>query len=196
LLCSHAIVDLYGALEDIIVDFYEIVLRHNPLTILPGKDFKAARRLWQSRSGSDSAQAAWSAAWSKRFEQWRRKRLYDGLDAVFLALFRNAGLRRPSGYTLTDESDWARNVRMIAELRHHIVHGAAVVSDRLGRLRSGVFNGFAAGEPLEVHLYHLQTVECFCDQLLTALNISLVETMIPLPAAVSRNDIAPRDMAE
>jgi hypothetical protein len=34
---------------------------------------------------------------------------------------------------------------------------------------------FREGEKLEINLRHLQGVECFLDQLLTALNLSLLE---------------------
>ena len=43
---------------------------------------------------------------------------------------------------------------------------------RINRL--GQFD-FKEDEELTIELIHLQSVECFCDQLLSALNLSLVE---------------------
>ena len=126
-LSSHAIVELYAALEDTIFELYEIVLRHKPKQLLKGDDGKELRQLLRNRCESAATEAAWQVAWSQRFEKWQRKKLYDGLAKVFLALFQAAGLRRPSTYTLTDEHTWAKNIEMIAELRNHIVHGAPVV---------------------------------------------------------------------
>jgi hypothetical protein len=193
LIAAYGVADLYGALEDIIFDFYEIVLRHNPESLLRGDEYKTLRRLRAQRGASPDAENAWREAWDQRFATWRRKRAYDGLPDVLIALYRHAGLRRPSQYSRTDVADWARSLEMIGELRHHVVHGAAVVSEKLGAL-SGTANSltfdFAAGTALDVRLHHLQSVECFTDQLLSAFNLSLMEKALgPLrDIAGGRND--------
>lgn len=67
---------------------------------------------------------------------------------------------------------------MVGELRHHVVHGAATVSEKLARLsntETSLTLDFAAGQPLDVQLHHLQSVECFCAQLLGAINLALIE---------------------
>jgi hypothetical protein len=96
---------------------------------------------------------------------------------VLVALYQHAGLEKPSGY-VHDVASWAQTIEMIAELRNLIVHGAAMVNTRLGQLsnrpNSMTFD-FSEGTALDVKLHHLQSVECFCDQLLSAINISLVE---------------------
>ena len=73
---------------------------------------------------------------------------------------------------------WAKTLEMIALLRHHIVHGMPTVTAELANLSnrptSLTFN-FKEGAPLKVELHHLQSVECFVDQLLNALNLSLLE---------------------
>lgn len=181
LIAANGVADLFGALEDVIFDLYEIYLRHNPESLMQGNEYRSLRRTWHHRGDTADADAQWQVAWSERFEAWRRKRAYDGLHRVFLALFDHAGLRRPSIYNLTDVADWARTVEMVAELRHLIVHGAATVSDRLATLSStptSMTFDFVAGDPLDVKLHHLQSIECFCDQLLTAINMSLVERAI------------------
>lgn len=181
LIAAHGVADLFGAIEDVVFDFYEIFLRHHPEPLTRGDEHRELRRLWRLRDESNEARAAWEAAWSARFDRWRRKRTYDGLHEVLRALFTHAGLRRPGAYRLTDIEDWCRTLEMIGELRHHVVHGAATVSEKLGRLsntQTSLTFDFVQGDPLDVKLHHLQSVECFGDQLLSAVNISLLEKAI------------------
>jgi hypothetical protein len=188
LIAAYGVTDLFGVLEDVIFDLYEVMLRHNPELIIRGEEFRDLRRLWRQRTASPEATAAWNTAWADRFEKWRRKRAYDGLHNVLQSLFTHAGLSRPSSYRHTDVPDWCRTLEMIGELRHHVIHGAAVVSEKLGRLSNtptSLTFDFREGVILDVNLHHLQSVECFCDQLLTAINLSLVEKAAgPIPAAV------------
>lgn len=185
LIAAYGIADLFGALEDVLFDLYAIFLRYNPEPLIRGAEFRDLRRLWHRRDESPEAAKAWQTAWAARFDIWRRKRAYDGLPNVLVAFYHHAGLRRPSRYRLTDVEDWARTLEMIGELRHLIVHGASVVSERLAELSNtpnSLTFDFVAGQPLDAKLHHLQSVECFCDQLLTAINLSLVERAIgPLP---------------
>lgn len=54
-------------------------------------------------------------------------------------------------------------------------------SDRLAALsntQTSMTFDFVAGEALDVKLHHLQSIECFCDQQLTAVNMSLLERAI------------------
>ena len=181
LIAAYGVADLFGALEDVIFAFYEIVLRHNPLPIIKGTEFQNLRRIWRERDSSAQAEETWRTAWNDRYDKWRRKKAYDGLHAVLQALFTHAGLQRPSSYQYTHISDWCRTLEMIGELRHHVIHGAAVVSDKLGNLsntQTSLTFDFVAGAALDVKLHHLQSVECFCDQLLTAINLSLMEKAI------------------
>lgn len=181
LIAAYGAADLFGALEDVLFDLYEIFLRHNPEPLMRGTEFRDLRRSWHRRGDSPEAAEAWQTTWAARFDTWRRKRAYDGLHTVLVAFYQHAGLQRPSFYRLADVADWARTLEMIAELRHLVVHGAAVVSDRLAALsntQNSLTFDFEAGQPLDVRLHHLQSVECFCEQLLTAINLSLVERAI------------------
>jgi hypothetical protein len=178
LIAAYGVSDMFGALEDVVFEFYEIVLSHNPMPIIRGEEFCNIRRLWRQRAESAEASSAWQEAWADRFEKWRRKRAYDGLHSVFRALFEHAGLQRPSRFRQTDVEDWCRTIEMISELRHLIVHGAPIVSEKLAELSNtptSLTFDFVAGAQLDVQLHHLQSVECFCDQLLNAINLSIFE---------------------
>jgi len=178
LIPAYAIVDLYGALEEIVFDFYEVYLRHHPKPLLEGAEFRELRRLHARRNSSADAEAEWRSAWDVRFEKWRRKRSYDSLYAVFRALFVEAGLKRPQHFKDTDLADWCRTIEMVGELRHLITHGEAVASKKLGELSTGKTRAtfdFKEGEEIRVLLHHVQGVELFADQLLTTINISICE---------------------
>ena len=181
LIAAYGVADLFGALEDVIFALYEIVLRHNPLPILQGDEFRSLRQAWRNRDSSQEGREAWKGVWIGRYERWRRKKAYEGLHSVLRSMFDHAGLQRPSSYQRTDIPDWCRTLEMIGELRHHVIHGAAIVSDKLGSMSNtptSLTFDFVIGSPLEVKLHHLQSVECFSDQLLTAINISLIEKAV------------------
>lgn len=178
LIAAYGVADLFGALEDIIFDFYEIFLRSNPQPLTHGPEYRDLRRLWHNRNNDAESGTQWRTAWQERFNSWRRKRAYDGLGDVLVALYRHAGLKRPSHYKHADVADWAGTLEMIAELRNLVVHGAATVSQRLAELSNtptSLTFDFQVEADLDVKLHHLQSVECFGDQLLTAFNMSLME---------------------
>lgn len=180
LIAAYGVSDLYGAIEDILFEFAEIFYRHHPKDLIQGKEpeDRMIRKLWYNRADSDTAAAAWLDAWQARYDKWRRRKIYDGLPRLLRSVFRAADLKRPSNYHQTDIDTWAGTLEMIALLRHHVTHGAPTVSKELADLSGGPTSltfDFVAGQPLDVKLHHLQSVECFVDQLLSALNISLLE---------------------
>jgi len=176
-IAGYGVADLFGVLEEIVFDAYEILLRHSPRALMEGAEFRDLRRLYGRREASEADAEAWARAWSERFDKWRRKRAYDPLHRVFAAFFNEGGLKRPSYFKVTDVADWARSIETIAELRHLITHGEGQASEQLQKLceQTGMGWTFKAGEELRVELIHLQEVEYFIDQLLTALNVSLCE---------------------
>lgn len=177
-IAGYAVADLYGVLEEVVFDAYEILLRHEPRTLLEGDEFRALRRIYARRQASSADEQAWQEAWSARFDKWRRKRAYDPLHRVLKAFFKDAQLKRPSYFEHTDIDDWCATVEMVAELRHLVTHGEGQVSDRLAELcraKGRLTWDFQAGAELRVDLHHLQSVEFFHEQLLTALNVSLCE---------------------
>lgn len=183
LIAAYGVGDLYGAIEDILFEFAEIYYHHNPQNLMQGKEpeLKALRRLWDHRNDDPAATAAWASAWAARFDNWRRQKVYDGLPRLLRNLFSAAALKKPSSYQQTTVDTWADTLGMIALLRYHIVHGMPTVTAELANLSNrptSLTFDFIEGAPLKVQLHHLQSVECFVDQLLTALNVSLIEKVM------------------
>lgn len=178
LMAAYGIQDLFGAMEEIIFDLYEIYLDAHPLEILKGPDFREQRRLYRERNDSAEKFQAWSAAWADRMTGWRRKRIYDGLHRVFQSFWERSGLERSSAYTGSDITDWCRTIETISELRNLLVHGENLVSTRLGDLVAAqpyLGMSFVANEVLEVSLMDIMIVERFFTDIIIMINESLME---------------------
>lgn len=178
LIAAYGLVDLFGCLEEIIFEMYMIFLDHHPLTILKGPEFSEIRKLYRAYQADPINTPDWNDVWNARKEKWQRKRLYDGLGKVILAFFDQTKLQKPSQYQHTTPEHWAETVTGISELRNLIVHSVDHVSENLAEFCTKPHSmgwRFKTGEPLIVKTIDMMGVECFCDQLLTAINISLVE---------------------
>ena len=175
LIAAYGFTDMFGILEDIIFDANEIFYSHNPLKLLEGSEYKLERRAYAMR---DQKSEAWDAIWSERFTKWRRKKLYDGLHKVTKAYWTVANLQPPSHYQHTTLENWVETIRMFSILRNHITHNAPLVTEELSescKIIGSMSFDFKEGEAIEVKLFHLQAIECFIDQYLTALNAALIE---------------------
>jgi hypothetical protein len=175
LIAAYGFADMYGVVEDITFDAHEIFLRHNPQSLIKGADYKDVRRKFSRRAERPDD---WVVAWSKRYEDWRRKKLYDGLPRVAQSYWTTAHLRKPSTYEHTNITDWMETIKMFGVLRNHITHSAPNVTTELSEaceIKGNMNFSFTEGAHLKVELFHLMSIECFVDQYLTALNLSLLE---------------------
>jgi hypothetical protein len=181
LMSSYGISDLFGVLEEIVFAAYRIFLDHNPQALLRGPEFNELRQLRARAKEDATAREEWHAQWNDRVEKWQRNRLYDGLGAVFLSFMRDAGLQKPHWYQHSTPETWAETIGGIGELRNLITHGVGTVSRKLAEFSAkptSMTFDFKEGEPLDVKLMHLMGVDAFIDQLLTALNASLIERAV------------------
>lgn len=178
MLTAFGIIDLYANLEEVIFSLYRTYLNYHPNKILEGDDFKELRQLQRQAKTDASQRAVWEKAWQEQLNRWHRKKLYDGLGKVFKAFCNSAAIKAPSTYEHTTVETWAEFIEIIALLRNALIHGATTVSEELAavcaRPYASTFD-FTEGKPLVINLYHLQGVDLFCEQLLTALNLSLLE---------------------
>jgi hypothetical protein len=177
LMAAYGVEDLYGAIEEIVFDLYEVFLKHNPQPFIEGRENRPLRALYKQRGLSEESQAAYDAAWLIRFEAWRRKKAYMGLKQIFAALTQATGMTAPRGY-VTTPADWGSSIELIGEVRNLVAHGAGVVSMDLQRFceANPAFGfRFTAGHEFVIELRHLMLVENFTDSLLTALNLSLMQ---------------------
>lgn len=176
-LASWGYIELYSALEHFVFNLYQVYLNAHPDRIMQGDDFKALRKLRRQALADPAFKADWEAAWSQRLAQWRRKRLYDSLDKVFLAYFKGAGLKTPPGYKKSNVDTWAETISGLALVRHLLVHGEETVPKELedfcAKPHALDFN-FIAGSPLRISFLHLQVFETFIDQLITAINLAFL----------------------
>lgn len=185
MMAAYAVQDMYGMLEEIVLELYEIFVRGNPQVLMKGDQYRDLRAAFRAREDGEEQAARYSTMWDERIAGWRRKRTFEGLHNVFGKFWEMAGLVRPSHYKLSDAADWQRVMETIGEIRHLVTHGEDKVSKRLADLCTAqpyLGMTFAEGERLDIKLMDLWIVEEFVDQLLNALNISLLEKAEgPLP---------------
>jgi hypothetical protein len=178
MLCAYGLIDLYACFEEFIFDFYKIYLTHNPEHLLTGDENKPLKKLYKAYLADASLADEWNEKFTIRMYAWQRKKLYDGLGKVFLSYCNQSGIQKPSMYKLSNPTTWSETLTGISLVRHSLTHGAKTVAKELGDFcKTPNNNGFTFKEndPLEIKLFHLQATELFSDQLLTALNLSLVE---------------------
>jgi hypothetical protein len=185
MLCAWGLMDLCAVLEEFVFKIYRIYLNHNPQQLMRGSDFVEIRRLYRQRNDSPESKTAWDTAWEERITSWQRKRIYDGLGRVFLAFCQTSGIKAPSSFSQTTPETWAETIDGISIVRNCLIHGVDTVNKELEDFcckPHSIGFSFTAGDPLKIDLIHLQSVECFTNQLLTALNLSLCEIAgFPLP---------------
>jgi hypothetical protein len=178
MMAAWGLTDLYSCIEEFVFEFYRIFLSQHPDSIIKSPVYSDLRRLRREASDSEENNQKWKQALSERLDSWQRKRLYDGLNKVFLSYANVAGLKTPSIYTLSTVETWAETIKGIGELRNCFIHGAETVTKELAEFSAkpnSMDFDFKEGDPLKVELRHLQSVECFLDQFLTVINLSLIE---------------------
>lgn len=178
MLSAFGVIDLYANLEEVIFSLYRIYLDHHPDELIKGDEFKVIRRLRKEALVEPTKRPAWEAAWNGRVEKWQRNRIYDGLGKVFRAFCSTTGIKAPSAYKLSSVETWAETIELIALIRNSLVHGVSVVSEELDiacKKPYAMGFQFQKGQALEIKLTHLQSVDFFCEQILDALNLSLLE---------------------
>lgn len=177
-LAAWGIIDLGSALEEFIFDIYKVFLWQNPRNLMQGPEYKDLRKLYKSAANSEDDRGKWVAAFKIRLDDWQRKAVYGSKAKLFLAYCNLAALKTPSCYMYTTLETWAESLNGVCILRNCLVHPNATVPKELSDFATSKFNlgfDFKEGEPLQATLKHLQCAECFLDQLLTGLNLSLVE---------------------
>jgi hypothetical protein len=182
MLCAHGFIDMYAGLEEMIFGMYRQYLTVHPDHLMEGPSHRDLRRLRNNAEASPEAKAAWEDAIRQRLDKWQRKRLYDGLDKVLLAFFQNAGLQTPAGYSLSTVETWAESIAGVSLIRNLLIHGESRVPQELESFCQkphGLGFQFKAGGLLRLSILDLQLLELFCDTLLTAFNLSLMERARP-----------------
>ena len=178
MLAMFGVIDMYARLEEFVFALYRIFLNHTPDSLIKGPEWKELRKLRREADADPAKKPAWDEAWRKRLNAWQRKKLYAGLGKVFRGFCNVAKLKTPSVYKVSTIDTWADSIDTVGLVRNALMHGVATVSPELAtackRLNAILFD-LKEGDPLDIRLYHLQGVDCFCEQLLSGLNLSMIE---------------------
>ena len=183
MLSAWAFCNMYSCLEEFIFKIYRCFLEHHPLTICEGDEFKDLRRAYRKKDESAESRDRWVEAWSNRLESWHRKKLYDGIEKIFLSFINRSNLKIPAAYAKQFQyEDIAKTLGGIALIRNSFIHGATKVSTELEDFCGdfhGLFFKYKTGEDFSITLHELATFEYFTDTLTQTLNTSLIELAHP-----------------
>ncbi len=168
------LVDLYSNLEELIFRLALIHYEQHPDALIRGPEFRHLRQMRRQSDAGPEEMARWLEAIHARLETWQRNRLYDGLDSVLRTYFQHARLEKPPRYD-TGVEEWARILRIFGVVRNSLIHGAQTVNAELAELSKDSGMEFKVDAPLDVSTEHLQAFELFTSQLLTGINMALVE---------------------
>ncbi|GBR18738.1 hypothetical protein [Asaia spathodeae] len=174
---AYGIYDIYGCFEEIIFDLYEVYLRYLPNQLLQGDEYRELRRMYRNRHESDAARIEWETAFSRRLEDWRRKKTYSPLAKTFEALLGDVNLLKIGCFS--DGANLNGVIRVIdiaAELRNIITHGGHTVTDRLDALCLGgadMLFPFKKGMEIVVSRNEFSAVEFYFDKTIFDINASI-----------------------
>uniref|UniRef100_B8HJL4 MAE-28990/MAE-18760-like HEPN domain-containing protein n=1 Tax=Cyanothece sp. (strain PCC 7425 / ATCC 29141) TaxID=395961 RepID=B8HJL4_CYAP4 len=185
MLAGWAFCNMYSCLEEFIFKIFRLYLEAHPLEICDGREFGELRRAYRERERSEEKRNEWHTLWAERLESWHRKKVYKGIEKVFIHFCEKTGIKIPSGYKNKDKfdySDIARTLGGIALIRNCFIHGVTTVPQELEDFCSdfrGLFFRFNAGEKFQITIQDLATLEYFTDTFTTTLNLSLFELIYP-----------------
>lgn len=178
MMSSWAIIDMFGLIEKYIFKLFDIFIRYNPEHLLRGKEYRDLRRIFRARKDSDENEELWEIKFSKRIEQWKRKRLYDGISKVLTHYIK---------ITKIYDSDPARwdvhpvCINGISSLRNALIHGEEAASKELADIFAhNSLRGLKLeeGDTLMFNTEYLQNIELYLNRFITDLNHGLMSLVI------------------
>jgi len=113
-----------------------------------------------------------------RLDNWQRKKIYDGIDKIFIGYYTTSGIKIASFYKDTTVESLATSIKGVSILRNCLIHGTYNVPKELAEIanQAKVFEfPLKEGEKIEIDIRHLMSVESFTQGLLGAINLSLIE---------------------
>lgn len=175
MIASYGIIDMYSLFEEFLFDFFRTYKFMNPRKFITGKENKELRNLYNNKETNPEQ---WELAWNERLDNWQRKKIYEGIDKTFIGFFNVTSLKKPKNYKVTTPETWAETLKSISILRNCLVHGTTTYPKDLAEISKkphGLGFNFIEGEKIELNTKHLMIIEMFSDQLLSAMNLSLIE---------------------
>ncbi len=169
---------LYSGIEEMLFLLFKLYYTHDPKNLLQGDELKPLKALHRMRGDDESSKAAWEAAFVERFDQWRLKKGYNGIESNFSNYVAVTRLDFMFASVVPVEK-WGKTLNIISEIRNCFVHGARTVSPKLAILcakpESFGFS-FTAGEPFRIDMNDLAILEMFLDEFTTMMNHSFHDT--------------------
>ncbi len=175
MICSYGLIDLYSCLEEMVFELFRLYWNENPDQLIKGPEFKELRMKYRNKERDPDA---WEKGFKDRLDSWQRKKLYDGLGRIFRSYCSQLQLKTPDRYIHTDFDSWAKSIEGLSLVRNCLTHGAINAPKELEEFSSQPYRmgfSFKEGDEIAISLTDLMNVDCFCDSLLTGINLSLFE---------------------
>ncbi len=157
---------------------FKLYYSHDPRNLLQGEEQKTLKTLYRERGKDESSKLAWETAFTERFDQWRLKKVYKGIENNFTNYVEISNLDFTFASIVPVEK-WGKTLNIVSEIRNCFVHGARTVSSRLAGLcatpESFGFS-FIEGEPFQINTNDLAILEMFLDEFTTMLNHAFHDT--------------------
>jgi len=174
MMASWGIVDLYGLVEKFILNLFDFYYMQNPSNLLQGPEFRELRQMYRKRDESEESLKQWNNTFKERLSNWKRKKLYDGIDKVFINYCNLTGI-----YTENNDifEQHAICLKGLSVLRNSLIHGLENATEELEDATQHPFMQgihFKKDSPLIVTTEQLQSVERYLNVLLTNLNKRLL----------------------
>ena len=178
LVSAYGLTDMYSCLEEFVFNLYRIYWKGNPDKLIQGKEFGKLRFLKNNSHLGQQEKMNWEQAFNERLDCWQRRKVFDNLGKVFLAYCNEIALRIPSNYTITSIETWAECITGLSIIRNCIMHGNLNVPKELADFCKKPYSlgyNFRENDELKIEFHHLQQFELFLNQLLTGINLALIE---------------------
>ncbi len=183
MLTSYGIIDIYSLLEELILKLFKTYRLYNPSKYITGKENKHLRVLYRNSHSSEEDKLIWENEWNKKLDNWVRKKIYDGLDKVFISFIKeieilsNLDNLSKEFVNLKEIDEISKSIKFFSVLRNSLIHGSTTVTQELfdaSKLPSINDIKCKVGDRLEFNIETLSAFDQFIHALLGKLNVYLL----------------------
>lgn len=178
ILAGWGFCSLYSGIEEMLFLLFKLYYVHDPKNLLQGDEQKPLKALYGKRGDDEASKEAWESAFAERFDQWRLKKGYKGIENNFSNYVDVTKLDSRFASVVPVEN-WGKTLNIVSEIRNCFVHGAKTVSPKLAGLCATpeAFGfSFTEGEAFRIDMNDLAILEMFLDEFTSMLNHAFHDT--------------------
>lgn len=165
--------ELISLIESSVFEAYDLFLSDNPSDLVEKPENSGLKRLYARRFEKP---AHWERAWKSQMRKSREEWAHQGFDKVMARYWSEAGLTPSNDFGAVTVSNLGATMRLLIEMRSHIILKSSHVSHSLALVSNEVANSkllFEAGAPFEIVSHQIETIEAFFQAYLSLLRSAL-----------------------